>query len=458
MKRLPAALLAFVVCMGLSACQPSRSQRPASDKTPSGEQPPNVLIFVTDDQRAGTLDALPSVKRQFQGQGVSFPNAFATTPICCPSRATIMTGRYAHNHGVKYFQPYKLDQRSTLQRHLAEAGYETGFFGKYLNGWSLPDDPPYFDQWAVFPQSSPLIYSGGRWNVDGVVRRILSYSTHYLGRRIESFLGSQERDEDASPWLLYVSVPAPHLPFVGEPNRKDARVPAWKPSPALFDDISDKPRYVARRKARRCDLKCGRRTRRAQYRALRPVDDLITRVFDELKSLGESTNTLAFFTSDNGAHWGEFGLSGKRYPYRYSVRVPLLMRWPQRLQPRVDRRLVANLDIGPTVLDATGIEAADMDGRSLLERWNRPRLLLEHWGIPQVPQWASLVSKRFQYIEYYRGPRTSKPFAREYYDLRGDKWQLHNLLADPSSLGRHKLRTLHRRLKHDRRCSGSSCP
>jgi len=457
-KRLPAALVAFVVCIGLSGCQPSRPQQPASDKTPSDEQRPNVLIFITDDQRAGTLDALPSVKRHFQQQGVDFPNAFTTTPICCPSRATIMTGRYAHNHGVKYFQPYELDQRTTLQQHLADAGYRTGYFGKYLNGWRLSDDPPYFDQWAVFPQSTPLIYSGGRWNVDGVVRRIQSYSTRYLGRRIEGFLGSQERDEDASPWLLYVSVPAPHLPLVGEPRYKDASVPAWKPNPALFDDISDKPRYVAERETKSCDLACGRSSRRAQYRALRSVDDLITQVFDELKSLDESRDTLSFFTSDNGVHWGEFGLAGKRYPYRGSVRVPLLMRWPRHVRPRIDERLVANLDIVPTVLDAAGIDAADTDGRSLLERWRRSRLLLEHWGVPEVPQWASLVSKRFQYIEYYRGPRSSKPFFREYYDLRRDEWQLHNLLAEPSSLGRHKLRTLHLRLKHDRGCSGSSCP
>lgn len=347
---MPAALLAFVVCVGLWGCQPGRSRQPSSDETPSGEQLPNVLIFITDDQRAGTLDALPSVRHYFRQQGVVFPNAYATTPICCPSRATIMSGRYAHNHGVKYFQPYELDQRSTLQRHLAAAGYRTGFFGKYLNGWSLPDDPPFFDQWAVFPQSTPLTYWGGRWNTDGVVRAIQSYSTHYVGRRIERFLASQERDQDGSPWLLYVSVPAPHLPFVGEPRHKEASVPAWKPNPAIFDDISDKPGYVAKRETRRCDLECGRRTRRAQYLALRPVDDLIRRVFGELKRLGESRDTLSFFTSDNGVHWGEFGLAGKRYPYRGSARVPLLMRWPRHLQPRVDGRLAANLDIGKSVV------------------------------------------------------------------------------------------------------------
>jgi len=458
-KRLPAALLAFVVCMGLSGCQPSRSQQPTSAKTPSGEQLPNVLIFITDDQRAGTLDALPSVKRHFQQQGVSFPNAYATTPICCPSRATIMSGRYAHNHKVRYFQPYKLDQRSTLQQALVEAGYRTGFFGKYLNGWSLPDDPPYFDQWAVFPQSTPEIYRGGRWNTDGVVREIQSYWTHFLRRRVESFLSSQDRAEDASPWLLYVSVPAPHPPIVAEPRYEDASVPVWKPNPAQFDDASNKPHYVSGRTTRECDLQCGRRLRRAQYRALLSVDDLIARVFAKLKSLGESRDTLSFFTSDNGIHWGEFGLAGKRYPYRSSVRVPLLMRWPRRVRPRIDKRLVANLDIAATVFDAAKIVSADTDGRSLLKRWSRRRLLLEHWGIPKVPQWASLVSKRFQYIEYYKDSKSSKPFAKEYYNLRKDEWQLENLLAGKSStLGKKRLSTLHYHLKHDRQCLGSSCP
>ncbi len=447
------------MCVSLSACQTGQSSPPSTEETPSGKGLPNVLIFITDDQRAGTLDALPSVKRHFQQKGVAFTNAYATTPICCPSRATIMSGRYAHNHKVRYFQPYKLDQRSTLQQALAEAGYRTGFFGKFLNGWSLPDDPPYFDKWAVFPQSTLLTYGGGLWNTDGVVREVQSYSTHFLWRRVESFLSSQDRADDASPWLLYVSVPAPHLPVVAEPRYEDAPVPVWEPNPAQLDDASNKPHYVSGRTTRECDLQCGRRMRRAQYRALRSVDDLITRVFDELKSLGESRDTLSFFTSDNGIHWGEFGLAGKRYPYRSSVRVPLLMSWPRKVRPRIDKRLVANLDIAATVFDAAKIESADTDGRSLLKRWSRHRLLLEHWGIPKVPQWASLVSKRFQYIEYYEDTKTSKPFAKEYYNLRKDEWQLDNLLAGKSStLGKKRLSNLHYHLKHDRECLGSSCP
>jgi arylsulfatase A-like enzyme len=120
-----------------------------------------VLIVITDDQRAGTLDGMPLVEHSFRDQGVYFPNAFATTPLCCPARASIMTGQYVHNHGVRHFDPYKLNQQTTIQSYLSSSGCRTAFFGKYLNAWQLEDNPPHFDEWATFPQSTRETYSGG---------------------------------------------------------------------------------------------------------------------------------------------------------------------------------------------------------------------------------------------------------------------------------------------------------
>src|SRR5918999_4528185 len=134
--------------------------------------PPNVLVFITDDQRADSMDAMPLTSKWFREEGRWYPNAFALTPVCCPSRASIFSGRFTHNHGVKQFTPYKLDQRSPVQAYLQGHGYRTAMYGKYLNAFSLASDPPFFDDWAVFPQSTRGTYLGGSWNVNGRRREV----------------------------------------------------------------------------------------------------------------------------------------------------------------------------------------------------------------------------------------------------------------------------------------------
>lgn len=205
---------------------------PAAACMGSGESPegpsarrvrgPNILIIVTDDQRyPGTLGVMPSTKRLFGRGGKTFTNAFATTPMCCPSRASIFTGRYVHNHGVKYQSvPGRLDQESTLQRYLQEAGYETAIAGKYLNGWDLSTDPPYFDQWAISLNG----YRGMTFNTNGTMRKVEGYSPHYVGQRALEWLRSFDRSR---PWFLYVSTPSAHPPFDVEERYETARVSRW---------------------------------------------------------------------------------------------------------------------------------------------------------------------------------------------------------------------------------------
>ena len=375
-----------------------------------------------------------------------------------------MTGRYVHNHGVKHFVPYELDQETTIQHYLSDSGYRTAFFGKYLNKWRVEDDPPHFDAWATFPQSSIKTYSGGRWNVNGEVQNINVYSTQFLLRQAMRFLDRSDASNDSLPWLMFVSVPAAHEPFVVEDRYRGTPVGTWDGNPAVFDNLDDKPAYLSARESRACDLECGRSIRAGQYRTLYSVDDLIPKIFDHLDGLKENENTLAFFISDNGSNWGEYGLSGKRYPYTPSVKVPMLMRWPLVLDAGVDARLVANIDVAPTILDAadlTGQIATPMDGRSLLQEFNRSRLLLEHWGTREVPSWASIRTADFQYIEYYKDQQHSHRFENEYYDLRVDRWQRNNLLAgnDPrSGPSEERLKQLQRILAGALKCAGSACP
>lgn len=445
--------------VGLSQAPETNPVLPC-DVIPTGPDcgPPNILIIITDDQRDGTVKDMPETFRLFAEEGVTFSHAFATTPICCPSRASIMTGRYAHNHGVEVFTPYVLDQRTTLQRYLKDEGYGTAFYGKYLNAWSIQDDPPHFDDWAMFPQSTGDTYVGGRWNVNGTVKSVHEYSTHFIADRALDFFEASETD-DQKPWLMFVSTPAAHLPYVAEETYEDAPVSSWDGNPAVFDDISDKPAYVAGLAQDKCNLACGVAARKGQVRTLLSVDVLVKTIFDTLEENNEANNTLAFFVSDNGLMWGEYGLDGKRLPYGPSIKIPMYMRWPAQLDPDTDKRLSATIDIAPTVLEAVKTEASSppQDGVSLLDpNWKRTKMLLESWGGIGIPDWFSIRTQDSQYIEYYT--REGSPLERELYDLGRDPWQLNNLLKSMTAQQRRNAtHRLHKKLSRLRTCYGSSC-
>jgi arylsulfatase A-like enzyme len=450
--RLRAGLAALAVSISAVAS----TVGPGATRAVAQARRPNVLVILTDDQRTG-LTAIPSVRAQFRRQGRSFPNGFVTTPQCCPSRASIMSGRYAHNHGVQNNTgAANLDQERTFQAVLQGAGYRTGLAGKFLNRWDPSVPPPHFDAWAMHGRGG--YYYRGTWNINGAVRVVDEYSTTFIRRRALRFLRAAET-EDARPWLLFVSTLAPHGPFQPEPKYEAAKVGPWDGNPAVFEsDLSDKPRWVA--DAGDCNLGCGRHKRRGQLRTLMSVDDLVASVFRLLERTREG-NTIAIFLSDNGFGWGEHGLTSKSAPYDHAARVPIYLRWPRHIAPRsIDTRMAANIDIAPTILDAARIPSSampPMDGRSLLdETWSRDRILLEHWA---TRPWASLRATDHQYVEHYDDAGTI--VFREYYDLATDRWQLENLLADgdpandpsPDTIGNLSLD-----LQRARSCSEQDCP
>jgi arylsulfatase A-like enzyme len=421
-----------------------------------GAPRPNVLIIVTDDQRADhTLQVMPEVRRWFADGGVRFSQAFSTTPLCCPSRASIFTGQYAHNHNVINNQAAaRLDQGTTIQHYLKEQGYTTGLFGKYLNSWDMSRTPPEFDRWAVQDGG----YYDAQFNVQGQLEVIPGSSTDFVEDRTLDFLRLAEVD-DERPWFAYVGVRAPHWDFEPSPRYVGAPVPPWKQNPAHREtDKTDKPRYVQHADD---TLGYANEVRKKQLRTLMSVDDLVGDVFESLGRLGESPRTLAVFMSDNGYFWGEHGLMDKRLPYLQSSRIPMLLRWPGHVAPgTVDSRLVANIDVAPTVFDAVGIEPDHvMDGRSLLGSSQRRSLLLEYMKDPgwAVPTWAALHSDKSQYVEYYARKRVS---FREFYDLSRDKWQLENLLQGRASAV--PVARLHNQLQRLRACFGTdgahACP
>jgi arylsulfatase A-like enzyme len=428
---------------------------------------PNVLIIVTDDQRAsGTLQVMPQTRRWFQQGGITFRNTFATTPLCCPARASILTGRYAHNHGIQTrvlpgdgtLSPEGSFQRSTVQRYLHEAGYRTALFGKYLNGWPVPVDPPYFDEWAVIRVPPGVSYYGGIVNLNGHVERMRQYNTSFIRDQAISFL--RRTSPIGQPWFLYVAVKAPHEPFTVEPEHEEAAVPPPRTNPAIEEtDRSDKPPFVRTEPAPHRKIK---QLRELQLRTLMSVDDMVGALFGELQRLGELDDTLAIFTSDNGISWGEHRLGGKLLPYTESAGVPLLLRWPGRVPAGTnDDRIAANIDLVPTILAASGIRPSPdlpVDGRSLLAPGTREQLFLEYWtwgSRRPIPDWASTRSRAFQYTEYY--DRAGRIIFREYYDLRRDRWQLKNLLRQGERPTDSEIQRLSRQLALARRCAGTGC-
>jgi arylsulfatase A-like enzyme len=422
---------------------------------------PNVLVILTDDQRLGTMQAMPATRRWFGERGVRYSNGFATTPLCCPARAGLFTGQYAHNNGVQTNgDAHLLDQEETLQAYLQAEGYLTALSGEYLTKWPMQNSPPYFDRFAMLDPAGWQAYIRPTFSFDGDVRTIDGYSTDVIGRRAVQFLRDFDVDDDR-PWLLYVTPHAPHNTPIPAPRHADAPVSKWRPAPSVFElDRTDKPLIV---RSQRASLRKTEDRRVRMLRTLMSVDDLVNRLMNELRRLGETTQTMAFFLSDNGFLWAEHGWSqGKRVPYVESIRVPYFMRWPGHIEPGFTQsRFVTNIDIAPTVMDVLGLSpTTPMDGRSLMEPDARTRVHTEYYLHVGVPPWASTWTPGYQYVEWY-DPVTGERTFREYYNLVRDPYQMRNLLQDgdpQSGPPPERLALLEAQLQADFNCVGSVCP
>ena len=451
--KLGAALLVAAATMSSAGPASVKAEAPVGGR-------PNILLVITDDQRSGH-NAMSAVRRKIVEYGTSYSNAFATTPSCCPSRASMFTGMYSHNHGViDNGSAAQLDTDSTLQFHLNQAGYRTAIIGKYLNKWwKIPElnPPANFDKYAVIRGGNGGYYYGGGWVVDGEEVMVNDYSTTFIEETALDQIGSWDRRKDKKPWLLLLTPPAPHGPSITLPKYEKAEVPNYLP--VVEEDKSDKPLYVQKTLSRPWQ---GNRMQKAERRALLPVDDMVGRVLKRLKERGELSNTLVIYVSDNAVMWEEHGLPNKGVPYTESVKVPLFLRWDGWLTPgSVDDRLVGNIDIAPTILDAAGVDDGviqQMDGKTLLNTsWVRDRLLLEYLSRHRRSgKWSATRTHDYQYTEYY-GDLGQIEF-REYYDLAIDPLQLVNLLQDGDPLNDPTTLLLEQELAQDRSCAGSDCP
>ena len=405
---------------------------------------PNIILIVTDDQRADAASLMPVVKQKLAGRGITFSRAFVSNPICCPSRATILTGRHSHTTGVWSNRlPFgALDtfrasgaERATLAVALQAAGYRTGLVGKYLNGYRGVSVPPGWDEWMAFK------YGWGYYdyalNVNGrTVRhgdRPQDYSTDVLGKLAAGFVRRARK-----PFFLYFAPAAPHTPTIPAPRHESAELdlPPFSPPSREELDLSDKPAYV--QSQAREERKGHRYYRGRQFRALLAVDEAVGQILTALEQAGKTRETIIVFTSDNGVQWGEHGLAEGRkgVPYEGSTRVPLVIRYdPLTSAGGTDSHLVGNVDFAPTFARLAGIPFA-AEGRSLLPllaradppEW-RQALLLQGMGGEaedrKTPAFCGMRTEGHSYVVYETG-------EEELYDLGSDPHQLESRAHEAS--------------------------
>lgn len=444
---------------------------------------PNILFILADDLDVESTRHMPRLKSLVADRGLTFTQAFATYPICCPSRASILTGQYPHNHQILFNVPplggfAKFHDRggeaSTIATWLQTAGYRTALYGKYLNGYpgNTPQHvPPGWTVWhATFDNENYFNY---RVNENGTVRqygdRSEDYETDVHAASIVRFLEEAE-SRDVEPWFIYFAPYAPHGdprlglgqdgPALPAPRHRSAFAAAIAPRTPGFNeaDVSDKPPGV-RQRAR---LTSGQiavldHLYRERLRSLLAVDEAIDRFVRTLTRLGELTNTYIIFTSDNGYHLGQHRfMTGKFQIYEEDIRVPAFIRGPG-VPPKVRRdHFALNLDWAPTLIEMAGVAPnASIDGRSLLPLLRRDAPPVDSWRQdflveiyrPTGEEIRALRTRHGTYAEYSTG-------ARELYDLRADPAQLTNRYsgADTSLVAR-----LAARLTALAACAGNSC-
>jgi len=436
------ALAALAVSVG-AAVLPGLLPRADSSR-------PNVVVIVTDDQTWDSMPRSEPVMPFLQAramdpgdQWVVFANAFVTTPLCCPSRATMLTGRFAHRSGVEDNRDgARMDEAATLAAWLDAAGYHTGLVGKYLNVYPFdrgPFVPDGWDRWWGKAQgTSETLYGGFTLVEQGepVLYGDADYSTDVYAAKAVGFLRDAPSDE---PFFLWFAPNAPHPPSVPAPRHagryRDLAIPV---PPSLGEaDVRDKPAWVRELPALGADeVSALREARRASYEALLGVDDAVRAILEELEELGELEQTIVVYVSDNGLSFGEHRWVGKLCPYEECIRVPFLVRMPG-VDHRVEPEPVSTADLAPTIVDLVGIapEAA-FDGGSLLpllrqgSREGRAGQVFAEWvGDGRVPGWWELRTPGWAYIELETG-------ERELYDLRRDPYQIKNLATDPQQAAR----------------------
>lgn len=479
----PAWLLSALIALAGVAGIPGTAAAAAATQAAQ----PNIVLILTDDEDVAIHEFMPKTKALLERRGVRFDNFFVSYAFCCPSRASIVRGQYAHNTqvvgnelpfgGYEKLRDRGLEQ-STVATWLQDAGYHTALLGKYINRYVPETDgvPPGWSDWYVGGNAHPsydyTLNENGRIVAYG--REPEDYLNDVLTRKAVGVIEATARREQ--PLFLYVSTYTPHSPAVSPPRHKDLFVDAELPRPPAFDeaDVSDKPAVV--RNFPPLDepaIAWLEDEYRRRVRSLQAIDDMVEEIVAALERAGTLDDTYIIYTSDNGFHMGEHRMvAGKDTAYEEDIRVPAIVRGPGVPEGgRIDA-MALNIDLAPTFAEIAGVEPpAFVDGRSLLplledpgQAWRQSFLierrqleeqyidLAEQQGMTpeQLDRHAYLDGLRtpqWTYVEYGSG-------ERELYDLVNDPHQFDNIVeqADPDLVA-----ALSWRLAELAGCAGQEC-
>ncbi len=446
MRRL-APVIVLVVLLAVGCSSEPRGFRAADASVPAK---PNFVFILTNDLSNDLLMRhradYPNIAR-LANRGTTFENAFVTTSLCCPSRATTLRGQYSHNHrvftnlpplgGMERFNELGRE-KSTLATWLTRT-YRVGLAGRYLNGYEKPP-PPGWDK-----------FYGGAGP---------GYHTDRYSEQAAEFI----RKTGNEPFFLWVGTKAPHVPANPAPRHADAFPGLTAPRPPSFDeaDVSDKPSWVRERasitgeQADEIDA-----LYRKQAQSMLAVDEMVGRIVKVLREKGELSRTYIVFTSDNGWKMGEHRLVfGKWTAYEEDIHMPLIVRGPGVPEGETLPHLVLNNDLAPTFADLAGAKTPSfVDGRSLKPLLNGTPPTEEDWRrgflVEAVssegagrPAYAGVRTRDMLYVEYTTG-------ERELYDLRADPYQLTSLHDDPAYADERAA--LSERLEALKGCAAEGC-
>ncbi|HEX7254548.1 MAG TPA: sulfatase [Gaiellaceae bacterium] len=467
-------LAATLALLALSAALASA----APSKVEQTQAKPNVVVLMTDDQTVESMRVMTNVNTLLAARGTTFTNSFASFPLCCPSRATYVTGQYGHNHTIMGnaapaggYDKLAPTHANSLPAWLRQAGYHTVHVGKYLNGYgrARPTEVPAgWAEWYGSTDPSTYRFYNYRLNENGRLVTYgtgdANYQTDVYGRKAVELI--RRHAPSPTPFFLSVAFLAPHS---GAPRDADDPANQATPSPAprhrnryaseplpasaSFNeaDVSDKPSGIRNRPViGPARINGIRENYQQRLESLLAVDEAIRDIVAALEASGELGRTLILFTSDNGFFHGEHRVpAGKVLVYEPSVRVPLIVRGPG--VPAGARRssLVANVDLAATILDAAKVRPGRrLDGRSLLPFARDPLLRSGRDILLETTGYSAIRTPRYVFVQHANG-------EQELYDLARDPHQLQSLHADPRLAA---LKTeLGARLLRLRTCAGDAC-
>jgi arylsulfatase A-like enzyme len=454
------------IALGLALCLAAAPGRwcQASSAAPAGR--PNVLVILTDDQRFDAMGCAgnPLLKTphmdRLAAEGARFANMFCTASLCSPSRASILSGMYPHRHGViNNFTDYP-NELDNFPRRLKQAGYETGYIGKWHMNENSDDARPGFDFWASHKGQAQ--YYDTQFNINGNRQVLKGYYT----TRVTDLAVDWLKRARAKPFMLFLGHKAPHSPNVVEPKYAHLYDTAKIDYPETAFRLEGKPEWVAPRlktwhgiygplwgfrekfpDTRREAVEPFARFVKAYLATVNSIDDSVGRLYQTLRETGQLDNTLIVFLGDNGFFLGEHGMMDKRTMHEASIRVPLLVRYPPLARPgTVVEQMVLNIDVAPSILDICN--AAPLPGihgsswKSLLQGksagWRSSWFYAYNYEkqFPYTPNVRGVRTERWKYIHYPHGDGGPDRYKAELYDLKNDPNETKNLIDNPVQAGR----------------------